>query len=285
MSLSFSQLLTSPLTWVVFVFGSIFGSFFNVCIYRIPRGNFFQSHRSFCPHCQTPIPFWLNIPLLSFIILRGRTHCCRQPLSWQYPIVELLAAILLVIVFWRFPFLRWQEARIVWNGLEGIRFLHAALFTSLLLIISVIDFHHMIIPDSLSISMIAATPVVILVHPELNWMSGMMGAIMGAAVVYLIAWLYILIRRREGIGMGDAKLLAAMGGWLGVEALFPIFLYGSVTGSLVGIGLLMAKRTMNLQTELPFGPFLAFGATLHLLLPLHWHELVYKLHTLVSPQL
>lgn len=130
--------------------------------------------------------------------------------------------------------------------------------------------------------MIALTPLVILVHPELSWTSGILGALIGAGVVYLIAWLYIIVRRREGIGMGDAKLLAAIGGWLGVEALFPTFLYGSVTGSLVGITLLLIKRSMNLQSELPFGPFLAFGATLHLLLPFHWHELVYKLHILVQ---
>ena len=141
---------------------------------------------------------------------------------------------------------------------------------------------HRIIPDVLSLPMIALTPLVVMLHPELSWRSGLIGVIAGGGIIYLIAWLYLLVRGREGMGMGDAKLLAAIGGWLGYQAIMPTLLVGSVLGSVVGIGAMLKSRQLNLQTELPFGPFLALGAALFLLLPFHWLETFAKVHQLLK---
>ncbi len=283
LTMTISQIALSPLTWFFFIFGLIMGSFFNVCIYRIPRKIFWQSQRSFCPHCEAKIPMWLNIPIISYVLLRGKTQCCKQPIAAFYPLVELITGLLFVYIYYRFPFLNGPLLpRPNIHILEFIRFSHALIFTSLLLICSVIDIQHMIIPDSLSLSMILLTPLVIYIHPELTWKSGLGGVLFGGGVIYLVAWLYILIRGREGIGMGDAKLLAAIGGWIGYESILPTLLYGSIIGSIAGIILIISSRQLNMQREMPFGPFLALGASLYLIAPFHWIEFLGKIHQIFS---
>lgn len=279
MSIIISKVLASPNTWLFFVFGLICGSFFNVCIYRIPLGVFWKSHRSFCPQCKTPIPFWLNIPVLSYLLLGGKTKCCSKELPIFYPLVELFTGLVFVYIYWRFPFFEQEifpSPDIDTN--QFLRFSHALVFCSLLIVCSVIDFQHMIIPDGISLSMIAMSPLIALVHPELTLRSSLLGVFLGGAGVYAVAWTYYLLRKREGIGMGDAKLLAAIGGWLGYESLLPTVLFGSIIGSFVGLGLMVKQRHTNMQTEIPFGPFLAFGAAFYLLSPIHWLEILSKIH-------
>jgi leader peptidase (prepilin peptidase)/N-methyltransferase len=248
--------------------GLVTGSFLNVCILRIPDGTFFRHHRSHCPACGAMIPWYLNIPLLGFAVLRGRARCCKARISWQYPLVEAATAVLFVIALWKFPFAEFAPAghgTILFDRGEALRFLHAVLFCSLLLAASVIDFRLMIIPDVMSLGLVVTSPLVVALHPELDWKSALLGALLGAGLLYGVAWSYWLLRREVGMGFGDVKLLAGIGGWLGYQAIFPVVLIASVSGSLVGIGAMILKRKYHGRTAVPFGPFLAAGAMVDLL--------------------
>lgn len=261
-----SNYFSAPATWIAGVFGLVLGSFLNVCIFRIPANQFWSHARSHCLSCRQMIPFWLNIPVLSFVILRGKARCCGARLPWQYPCVELLTGVLLAVLYHKFPFLTFRTDHWVFHARDALRFGHATIFVSLLIVAAVIDLRSMIIPDRISLSMIALTPLVIALHPELSWQSGLFGVLLGGGVIYGIAWTYYLLRKREGIGMGDAKLLAGIGGWLGYQSLFPTMLYGSVIGTLVAFAVMAYTRKISLQREIPFGPFLALGAVIHLLI-------------------
>ena len=265
--------LTSWITWVLFIFGLVIGSFLNVCIFRIPEGTFWKSLRSTCRGCGKQIPFYLNIPVLSFVFLRGRSRCCKKKLSWQYPLVELAAALILVYVYWRFPFLAPFENRLDVDYRQLIRFGHASIFSFLLLVCAVIDMRHMIIPDAIDLPMIVLTPFVVYLHPDLDWKSALVGVLIGGGSLYLISWIYWLIRKEVGLGMGDVKLLAAIGGWLGYQAIFPVIVYGSVLGSFFGLSAIVISRKMSWKSAIPFGPFLAIGAIIHLLFGGFFQEL------------
>ena len=252
----------SPLFLILFLFGLVLGSFYNVCIYRIPIGTFWSSSRSRCPHCQKIIPFYFNLPVVSFIWLRGKSSCCKKRISVQYPIVELITACSLVFIYCYFPFIRNLETRAIdYNQL--IRFLHGFIFTSLLIIMSTIDIHHKIIPDVISFPMILLSPLIVWVHPELDWKSSLLGVLFGAGVVILIRAIYFAIRKVEGMGLGDAKLLAGIGGWLGYQAIYPTFYIGSILGAILGIGAIIVNKNSGMKSEMPFGPFLSIGAFLY----------------------
>ena len=253
----------SPTFWLIFVLGACIGSFLNVCILRIPEGTFFKNTRSVCPSCGAKIPMWFNIPILAWFILRGRTACCKTRLSLQYPIIELLTALMFAYMYFKFPFLGWSLHSGVWDPQTAIRFFHATLFISVLLTCSVIDLQHMIIPDVISLPMIALTPVVAWIHPDLDMKSALIGVVLGGGFLYGIAWLYWIIRKEYGMGFGDVKLLAAIGGWLGYQAIFPTLFVGSIVGSIIGVVVLIIGKKFSWQARLPFGPFLAGGAVAH----------------------
>lgn len=273
-------MISSPWAWLAFLFGLVFGSFFNVCIFRLPKKRFLRPLLSSCPHCQAPVPFWLNIPIISFFVLRGKTRCCKKRLSAQYPIVELLAGIGCVFLFFKYPFIGFKGGHYVVIDDWLRRFVHAFLFASMLFVGSVIDLKHMIIPDRITIGLIVTSPIAVALHPHLKLTSSLFGVLIGGVSVYLLAWLYLGIRGREGVGMGDAKLLAGIGGWLGYEALWPTILYGSVLGSVIGLVVVACERSFNLQRALPFGPFLSLGALIHLTAPFNWIELFARMHLL-----
>ena len=257
--------LHSPLTWFFFAVGALLGSFYNVCIYRLPRKIFFAKARSQCPACEALIPIWLNVPLFSWLLLRGRAKCCGQKISVQYFLVELGTAILMPTIYWLYPFIIRWDMGMVMDAPEFIRFLHAAVFTSILLICSVIDLEHQIIPDVLSIPMILLSPVVVYLHPELDWKSSLIGVVLGGGSLYTVAWLYYLIRRDYGLGMGDVKLLAGIGWWLGYQSILTTVFWGSILGSLVGIVVILASKKLDFRVRLPFGPFLSIAAMSYLL--------------------
>ena len=253
------------------ILGLILGSFLNVCIYRIPRGIFWQSTRSVCPHCQKVIPFYHNIPVLSYLVLLGKSSCCQKKILLQYPIVELLVAMVFIVLIEKFPFVKISsEGLLLFHGFDFYYFLHAALFLMVMIVCAVIDFNHMIIPDKISLPMILLSPLAAWLHPALSFKSSVLGVLLGGGVIYFVAWGYFLLRRREGIGMGDAKLLAAIGGWLGYEAVFPTLFLGSVSGSIIGVSCLLVTRKFSLKAEIPFGPFLVLGASFYLLFPVEW---------------
>lgn len=237
---------------------------------------------SACMHCGKRVPFWINLPVLSYLLLLGRTRCCKKRLSFQYPLVELCGGFFLVFLFYNFPFLSWGVSGYNLQFEELMRFTHAFTFTSFLLVGSVIDLKYMIIPDRISLTLIITSPLAVYLHPSLSFYSSLLGAFLGGASIYLIAWTYILIRKKEGIGMGDAKLLAGIGGWLGWQSLWPTLMYASVIGSVIGLLIVLVDKKFNLQKEIPFGPFLSLGATLYLLAPFSWRECVMFLHNLFS---
>jgi leader peptidase (prepilin peptidase)/N-methyltransferase len=153
----------------------------------------------------------------------------------------------------------------VWYPADFVRFVHSSVFVSALLVGSAIDWQLKIIPDIITLGLLALTPLVIYLHPELSVHSSILGIIAGGGIIYAIAWGYYLLRRGYGIGMGDAKLLAAIGGWLGYQSLFSTILYGSLLGTIYGFWVMYRQRNFSLQAEIPFGPFLSLGAFIYMM--------------------
>jgi leader peptidase (prepilin peptidase)/N-methyltransferase len=241
------------------VFGIILGSFFNVCIARIP-GRMSLLPRSRCPHCLSHVPWYLNFPVLSWVALRGRCANCQFPISVQYPLVEISGGILFLWVYLQFGL-----------TLEGFAF---AVFLSLLLVISVIDLHHQIIPDELSLPGIALGFVANLFLSRITWWESGLGAFLGGGVFIAIATLYEKITKREGLGGGDVKLLGMIGAWLGYQSLLPVIIVSSALGSVVGLGV-MAFQKRDFRTAIPFGPFLAVAAVAYLFWGSHIETLLF----------
>lgn len=260
------------IVFIVF-FGLLWGSFLNVCIYRIPRGNFWSSQRSFCPHCKAQIPFYLNLPLVSYLSLLGKSACCRKPIRFQYPAVEFLTALLLTILFLRIGVPLTKFHQIDHNNL--MRLLHGFFFISIMMVCSFIDIEFMIIPDKISLPSIAVIPFIIYLHPELSWKSGLIGALLGAGFILALAGIYYLIKREEGVGLGDAKLLAVIGGWLGYESLFPTIFLSSILGTFISVAVLAINKKLSMKACVPFGPFLALGALIHFLSPVSLWSFLY----------
>jgi leader peptidase (prepilin peptidase)/N-methyltransferase len=230
--------------------GAIVGSFLNVVIIRLPRpGASIVFPASHCPGCQTQLRWYDNIPILSFIFLRGKCRSCRMAISWQYPLVELAMALLAVALLHRFSF----------TLLFGIYFI----FCAALLAVIFIDFHHQIIPDVISLPGILAGFALSFINPATSWQSSALGILLGGGILYAIAASYFLFTKREGMGGGDIKLLAMIGAFLGWQSL-PFVIFGSsVLGSVVGIGA-MLKQKKGGKTVIPYGPFLSIAAILYL---------------------
>jgi len=258
---------------VAFAFALMIGSFLNVVIYRLPlmmqrdwreqcdelskepapdlpEGKFnLVVPRSRCPSCGAPIKAWQNIPVLSYLLLGAQCSNCRQSISVRYPLVEILTAILAAICAWHFGF--------GWEALLAIG------LTCVLVAISLIDFDHQIIPDSVVIPLLWVGLTMSLLHPlagaDTLFISPQ-DAIVGAVAGYLSLWsvyqLFKLITGKEGMGYGDFKLLAALGAWLGWQALPTIILMSAVVGAVIGIALIVF-RGRDRQIPIPFGPYLA----------------------------
>ena len=236
-------------SWVLIIFvfamGAAIGSFLNVCIYRLPQDLSIAAPRSFCPACRTPILAYDNIPILSFLLLGGKCRKCRAPISWRYPLVEALTGGLALALFLKLAL--------------TFSFFCYFCFAAALVVITFIDLDHRLIPDAISLpgiligfllSFLAVTPGV--------WNS-LLGIVIGGGSLYLVAVLYELVTKREGMGGGDVKLLAMIGAWLGWKAVLFTLFFSSLTGSLVG-GALMVARKEDGKLAIPFGPFLTFSA-------------------------
>ncbi|KPJ77079.1 MAG: peptidase A24 [Deltaproteobacteria bacterium SG8_13] len=234
---------------IVFAFGLCVGSFLNVCIYRIPESKSIVTPGSMCPRCGVKIRFYDNIPLLSYLLLRGRCRNCRASIAVRYPLVELLSGALAVAVLIKFGLT--PEAAVTYG------------FAAVLIVITFIDIDHRIIPDVISLPGIAAFFLAARLVPSVTWLDSLIGILAGGGSLFLVAWFYHLITRKEGMGGGDIKLLAMIGamiGWKGV--LFTIFA-SSASGTLVGLIVMLIKR-QNMKLAVPFGPFLALGAVMYL---------------------
>jgi len=270
----FNYLQSHPIALVafIFVFSLLVGSFLNVVILRFPimlfRGwkqecDEFSENvpdhpalqdlskpynlakpESHCPKCQTPVKAWQNIPIISYLLLKGRCGGCGTPISLRYPAVELVTAVMSIMLLLVFPW-GWQLAAML-------------LFTWLLVSMSVIDIDHQILPDDMTLGLMWLGLAINTQGLFTDLESAIWGAVLGYGSLWSVFWIFKLVTGKEGMGYGDFKLLAALGAWLGYTSLPLIILLSSVVGAIVGIaGIAIMGRDKNLP--IPFGPYLAMA--------------------------
>lgn len=232
------------------ILGSIIGSFLNVCIIRIPKNLSIILPSSHCPQCKNPIPFYYNIPLISYIILGGRCKYCKAPISFQYFLVELLTPIIMILLFFSFG--------ISWS------FVISFIFSASLIVITFIDLKHQIIPDVISLPGILFCFLCSFIVPWIGPLESLVGIIFGGGVLYIFALGYQLLTKKEGMGGGDIKLLAMTGAFLGWKGALVTLILGACVGSIIGLILIICKGK-DLKYAIPFGPFLSAGAFCSLL--------------------
>lgn len=247
------------------VLGLLWGSFANVCIYRwppteeFPRGRSVVKPDSHCSSCKTPIRWYDNVPLLSYLWLRGRCRHCKAEFSPRYLLVEALTGALFGLAWWFSlgtggMFLPFEDRLVL--------FVIFAAFVWVMVVITFIDVDHMLILDKVTIPSIALFYAAsLLIRP---WWEGLVGIAVGYGVPWLIGQVYWLVRKREGMGLGDSKLLALVGALLGWKGVVVSLFGGSVLGAVIGIVVLARSKQRIMQTELPFGPFLCAAAVFYL---------------------
>jgi leader peptidase (prepilin peptidase) / N-methyltransferase len=243
----------------VMLIGMCIGSFLNVCIYRLPHGHSIVSPPSSCPVCNASIKWYDNIPVVSYILLKGRCRRCKTPISVRYPMVELLTGLFALITCMEF-------------GLTFFALIYFFFITALL-VITFIDIDHRIIPDIISLPGIPLGVAASFVLPDIGWLNSLLGILAGGGSLLFIAWGYQLIRGKDGMGGGDIKLLAMIGAFLGWKGVFFTIMASSFTGTAVGI-VMMLRAGKGMKMALPFGPFLATGAILYIFLGpqiIHWY--------------
>ena len=257
-----------------FLFGLLIGSFLNVVILRLPvrlewqwrrdsrellelpepdtttapPGIVFE--RSFCPRCDHQLGAFDNIPLMSFLALRGRCRFCGAPISWQYPAVELLTGLAFATCVWQFG--------------PGWQALAALAFTATLIALAGIDLHTQLLPDQLTYPLLWVGLLLSTITVFVDPVSALIGAAVGYLILWSVAWAYKLWKGIEGMGGGDFKLLAVLGAWCGIKGVFPIVLISALLGALIGSTLLFL-RGRDFATKIPFGPYLAFAGWIQLL--------------------
>jgi leader peptidase (prepilin peptidase) / N-methyltransferase len=233
----------------LFIFGALLGSFANVIIYRWPKKQSVVTPRSRCPHCHKTIAFYDNIPILSWFILKGKCRLCRKPISFRYVVVELLMALLFVTVY-HFTGLNWT-------------LLEYLIMTFGLVTASFIDIDHFLLPDVITLPGMVIGLIGAALNPERPFLDAVFGLIFGGGFLWAIAYVYQILRKEEGMGGGDIKLLAWVGAVLGWKAIPFIIVSSSLVGTILGL-LLAGKARKGLKTVIPFGPYLAMGAILYL---------------------
>ena len=240
---------------VVFVLGTLFGSFANVCVYRLPQRLSIVFPGSHCPCCQEPLRPWHNIPLLSYVLLGRRCAACKMAISLRYPLVELGNGLLYVLLYHHYDF-----------SVQGLVF---ALLATALLIVSCIDIAHTIIPNGITL------PGIVIGIGTSLWLTpggvgnAVLGVLVGGGLFLLVAVLSVIILQREGMGGGDIKLIAMIGAFLGWHSVLVTIFFGAVLGAVVGTVLILLRR-QGRREPVPFGPFLAIGA----LLAIVWGETI-----------
>ncbi len=234
----------------LFVLGLMWGSFANVVIYRLPKGLSVVRPRSRCPQCSTPIRWFDNVPVFSWLVLAGRCRKCKAAISARYPIVEFINGLLFAAIYYRYG--------LSWTTLECV------IFAWSLVVVSFIDIDLMILPDVFTLSGIVIGLGGAALNPERSFASAVWGVVVGGGFLWAVAYLYLLVRKEEGMGGGDIKLLAWIGAVLGWTAVPFVVLASSIAGS--AIGLVLARRQeAGLKSVIPFGPYLALAAVAFML--------------------
>jgi leader peptidase (prepilin peptidase)/N-methyltransferase len=213
-------------------------------IYRLPLGQSIVSPPSRCPRCGYRLKWYDNLPIFGWLLLGGRCRNCKNPISIQYPLVELITALLFVLVVWATP--------------PGPLMVSRLLFVCILIALFGIDLEHQILPNSITLPGIVAGVLLSFIAPP-GWRDALLGVVLGAGILYAIAGAYYLWRREEGLGMGDVKMLAMIGAFLGWKAVLVTMVLSSFSGAVIGLALIAAERG-GMKLALPFGTFLALGA-------------------------
>tara|TARA_B100001175_G_scaffold312786_1_gene319360 strand:+ start:473 stop:1237 length:765 start_codon:yes stop_codon:yes gene_type:complete len=236
-----------------FIFGSIFGSFCNVCIYRLPLSKSIAKERSFCPSCKSPINWYDNIPLLSFVLLKSKCRTCGNKINFQYFLVELIAAVSFLSIYFVFG--------------TSITTLLLLILSVFFIIIFFIDLKHYIIPNELTF------PLMVIgflksFDPNLNkaifpnYINSLIGGLIGYLIIWFIIFVYKKIRNKEGMGLGDAKLLAVVGFWFGWLSIpFTIFISSLV--ALIFVIPSVLNKSRNMASQIPFGPYIIIGSIVY----------------------
>ncbi len=234
----------------LFIFGLLLGSFANVVIHRLPKGESVVKPRSRCPKCGVLIAAYDNIPVFSWLLLRGKCRSCQAPISIRYPLVELVTGVLFAAIF--------LKHGMTWSTLEYL------LLAWGLVVVSCTDLDLMILPDVFTLPGIVLGLVGAAINPDRSFYSSLAGVLMGGGFLWAVAYLYLVVRKEEGMGGGDIKLLAWLGAVLGWPAVPFVVLVSSVVGSVVGLVLAIRGRA-GLKSVIPFGPYLALAAVIYLL--------------------
>ena len=248
----------------VIILGGLWGSFANVCIYRLPLDKGVVSGRSYCPKCKKKITWKDNIPIISYLLLSGKCRKCKKPISSQYALVEFLSILFFTIIYF----------------LYGI-----TLTTILLMILSLsfiiiffIDLKHFIIPNEITFSMMALgfiksfDPNLNSIFP--NYVNSLIGGLFGYGIIWSIIYFYKQVRKKEGMGLGDAKLLSVIGFWFGWIAI-PFVIFISSVVALFSVIPSLIKKSKNMSSQIPFGPFIILGCILYIIFAEQYKNLLF----------
>jgi len=238
---------------LIFILGLIVGSFGNVCIYRIPRNESIIYPASHCPRCHTTIKAIDNIPLLSYILLKGRCRNCGSKISIQYPVVEFLTGLTYLVIYLIY-------------GLN-IQSLIYIILSSALVIIAFIDLNEQIVPDVISLPGIAIGLILSFFVHYISFVDSALGVVIGGGIILIIGMVGSVIFKKEAMGGGDVKLAAMIGAFLGWRYIVISLFLGFFLGALVGIFLILSKIKRK-EDMVPFGPFIALGS----IITLFWGE-------------
>jgi leader peptidase (prepilin peptidase) / N-methyltransferase len=242
-----------------FIFGSLVGSFLNVCICRLPKSESVVFPPSHCTNCDYVIRWYDNIPMLSYAVLGGKCRSCGTAISLQYPLVEFLNGALTLALFLRF-------------GL-GLSFGVLFLLCSALVVVTFIDLEHQIIPDSITLPGIVIGFIVSFFIPGFGWMNSLIGILVGGGSLLLVAYGYQALTKKDGMGGGDIKLLAMLGAFFGWKAILFIIFASSLLGSVIGITIIAVQKK-DASLAIPFGPYLVGAALLYIFYGnqiIHWY--------------
>lgn len=226
------------------LFGALAGSFLNVCIHRLPRGSSVVRPASACPSCGRALWWYENIPVASYVALRGRCRTCAAPISMRYPIVELVTAAMFALGWWQYG--------------PGVLLTSRLVLGCALIALFAIDLEHHLLPNAITLPGIVAG-FLFSVVTEPGWADSIIGVLLGGGMLWLVAEAYYRLRHEEGLGMGDVKMLAMIGAFIGWKLTLVTLMMASLAGSAIGLGLIAARRG-GMKHALPFGTFLALGA-------------------------
>ena len=225
-------------------FGAVVGSFLNVCIYRLPLGKSVVYPPSACTTCARELLWYENVPVVSWLVLRGRCRTCGTPISFRYPLIEALTAAMFGLAWWYYG--------------PGALVASRLIFGCGLIVLFAIDLEHHLLPNAITIPGIVVG-FVFSFFTEPGWEASLIGLLAGGGALYAIAEIYYRVRHEEGLGMGDVKMLAMIGAFLGWKLALLTLILASFAGTLIGIGLIVTRRG-GMKYALPFGTFLALGA-------------------------